>query len=517
MHLVRVGLVAAAFGLGACGTIEPQPPGDTPDGGEIPKTERIEFTAEAAGVFVAEVDAHVEDEWVYLDLETAKEVTPTDPAHDQVWDLAFSRFLVRTNGGISGAGNGAAARVSGGFDAVTVAPSTGYLEDAEDSADEGEDPDYAFHAGDAWYAYDVATHRLDPRDVVYVVRTPEGHSFKVRMLGYYDDAGSSGHPSLRFAPVSAPPVQPADELVVDASSSTAWAYVRLDDAGLPIAGTETEWDLAFQRTNVRTNGGTSGDGLGGARLATGSFEDVTTASTLGFVEDANVPLPGPPGSGELSANAVLAGWYDYDGATHAVTPKPATVFLVRTAAGGYAKLQVKSWSSGTYTLRLAPVTRAVVTTALEVDASTTGAWVAVSLRSGAVITVADLSTSTEWDVAFSRTKVRTNGGTSGPGSAGAVSAGAVTLESVTEAPESGYVADAMAPIPGPPGSGEESSNATLGAWYDYDPTTHAVSPKDATFVVKTADGSFAKVRVTSWNAGILGLSFAYAGPGTRSF
>ena len=39
-----------------------------------------------------------------------------------------------------------------------------------------------------------------------------------------------------------------------------------------------------------------------------------------------------------------------------------------------------------------------------------------------------------------------------------------------------YAADAMLPVPGPPGSGEYSGSPTLAAWYDYDATTHAVTP-----------------------------------------
>ena len=191
--------------------------------------------------------------------------------------------------------------------------------------------------------------------------------------------------------------------------------------------------------------------------------------------------------------------------------------MVRTAAGTNPRLQVKSYASGVFSLRIAPVTRQVAEVPLTVDASESGKWVAVSLRRGTVVEVEDLTTSTAWDVAFSRTKVRTNGGTSGPGEAGALDTTKATLAGTTAAPTEGYTVDALAPIPGPPGSGEESSNAVLGTWYDYNPTTHAVTPKDTTYALRTADGSYAKLKVTSWSSGQLGLSFAYAGPGTTEF
>jgi hypothetical protein len=57
-----------------------------------------------------------------------------------------------------------------------------------------------------------------------------------------------------------------------------------------------------------------------------------------------------------------------------------------------------------------------------------------------------------------------------------------------------------------------SSNAVLSAWYDYDVTTHVVSPRPAVFVVKTADGQLGAVRILRYNSGVyrLGLSFAGA-------
>ncbi len=65
--------------------------------------------------------------------------------------------------------------------------------------------------------------------------------------------------------------------------------------------------------------------------------DVTTSAPAGdYAVDQQLPNPGPPGSGEHADNPALEGWYDYDPATHATTPKPV-VFL---AHGGHAKLQI---------------------------------------------------------------------------------------------------------------------------------------------------------------------------------
>ena len=51
---------------------------------------------------------------------------------------------------------------------------------------------------DPWYAYDVTTHVLTPKPRVFVVRTTDGNLVKVAIERYYDGAGGSGHPTLRY-------------------------------------------------------------------------------------------------------------------------------------------------------------------------------------------------------------------------------------------------------------------------------------------------------------------------------
>lgn len=55
----------------------------------------------------------------------------------------------------------------------------------------------------AWYDYDFMTHVLTPKPVVYVVRTVEGNAFKLEVQGYYDEAGTSGIFTIRWAALDA--------------------------------------------------------------------------------------------------------------------------------------------------------------------------------------------------------------------------------------------------------------------------------------------------------------------------
>ena len=85
------------------------------------------------------------------------------------------------------------------FDTVEAADATAFVSDATDGDDEDTVPDYVISGGnDPWYAYDVTTHVLTPKPRVFVVRTTDGNLVKVAIERYYDGAGGSGHPTLRY-------------------------------------------------------------------------------------------------------------------------------------------------------------------------------------------------------------------------------------------------------------------------------------------------------------------------------
>lgn len=166
---------------------------------------RITHTIEAGGSIVSSVNASDPMSWVYIQLSSGKEVTLSDPQASSEWDLALLRFQIKVNGGISGRAGSEVALISGTpYAQIAVAPQAGYVTDQEDSADEDTDPDYAFLQKGAWYNYNVTTHVLTPRDQVYVLRSATGAFYKLQMLGYYDQAGSSGYPSFRWQAIAAP-------------------------------------------------------------------------------------------------------------------------------------------------------------------------------------------------------------------------------------------------------------------------------------------------------------------------
>lgn len=183
-------------------------------GGAVAPLGRAQFTPTVDGM-QARVDASDEDAWVYIDLANALQLAPTDPATDPNWDLALKRTDIRMNGGSSDSGTVALHDLlHGDWDAITAVPA-----DADFHADEpkalafvtypppertGEAACGDINGDFGWYYYsgfcaeNGGVHTITPRDVVYVLRGRDGARWKLRMLGYYDEAGSSAQPSFEF-------------------------------------------------------------------------------------------------------------------------------------------------------------------------------------------------------------------------------------------------------------------------------------------------------------------------------
>lgn len=112
--------------------------------------------------------------------------------------------------------------------------------------------------------------------------------------------------------------------------------------------TDTSWDLAFNRYNIRTNSGASGCGKGGA-LDTGltDFDAVSTVPAGTFTVDEEAEITGSfTGTGityaESTLNKVLAEAIAFAGPPPTYTPNNH-VYIVKTADGKYAKLQVEGF------------------------------------------------------------------------------------------------------------------------------------------------------------------------------
>ena len=127
-----------------------------------------------------------------------------------------------------------------------------------------------------------------------------------------------------------------------------------------------------------------------------------------------------------------------------------------------------------------------------IDATSKEEWTYFSFAAGDVVDVEDAGTSEAWDIGFQRTQVKLNGGVSGPGEGSVVMLTETTFAAVTAAPADGYVADTADTLAIVPQSEK--------GWYLYTGApTHWILPlEDRVFVVKAADGTFAKLRFVGY-------------------
>ncbi|WP_160713433.1 HmuY family protein [Chitinophaga solisilvae] len=91
-----------------------------------------------------------------------------------------------------------------------------------------------------------------------------------------------------------------------------------------------KWDIGFKATTIIINGGVSGPGKASAQVVSGIYNDMGTAPEAGYKVD------------EAAAKAIT-GWYSYNMDTHIISPVAGKFFVLKTADGKYAKLEIFSY------------------------------------------------------------------------------------------------------------------------------------------------------------------------------
>lgn len=285
---------------------------------------------------------------------------------------------------------------------------------------------------------------------------------------------------------------------VDASSPTDWIHMSLRTGEQVITAdpaNDGRWDLAFRRSEVATNGGVTGvGGVIAARLTGIALDELTEAPDGGWRADARV---------DDATRYALGDWYDYDLATHTLTPADH-VYVVRAGDGSHYAVRFLGYyaddAAGHPSFQWKPVDgpRGALahtdhgdgTGSVTVDASDNEAWVYVDLRNLRAVDPVVPEDDRSWDLAFRRTGLRLNGGASGRGGAEVVRLDGVPLEEVTEVPDAGWTSDAL--------DDEGAPVYALGDWYVYDFVTHRIEPADASWVLRAVDGTHYALRFTGY-------------------
>lgn len=171
-----------------------------PDTGDTGQTGPRVVTRPVPDGLETRVDARDGVGWLRLDLDGGGvEVAGDDPA----WDLAFQRFDIATNSGVSGPGAVAAVFYpEQALAEVVDVPSDGWLVDAPDGDDLNDKPDWALTG---WFLYDGETHVVSVNPGVWLIRSTEGAVYALRFDSYYDETGVSAQIRFTWAPRSPAP------------------------------------------------------------------------------------------------------------------------------------------------------------------------------------------------------------------------------------------------------------------------------------------------------------------------
>ena len=148
-----------------------------------------------------------------------------------------------------------------------------------------------------------------------------------------------------------------------------------------------------------------------------------------------------------------------------------------------------------------PVDSLIVDT-ITVDARDAVQWAYVDFDRRSVVLPPDTA---GWDIAIRRFHVMA--------SDAIADLGEIPFDSVSEAPDSGFVANTTR---------GDTLNPAIQKWYAYNMLTHLLEPNGHVYAVRTREGRYARLDILSYyceglEAGCLTFRYTYRGDGTRRF
>ncbi len=154
-----------------------------------------------------EVNSTGSTTWKYFSFAENDTIEVTDPLTSKDWDLAFQRYRIKTNGGLSGTGMGSAAnsylKGQPGFDELKIVPDTSTFS-ADASVSIAVQQGYATYVINpeiyTWFTIELAAQgtQIVPSDYVYIVKTGNGKYAKIWFKSYYSAENASGHVTFQY-------------------------------------------------------------------------------------------------------------------------------------------------------------------------------------------------------------------------------------------------------------------------------------------------------------------------------
>lgn len=339
---------------------------------------------------------------------------------------------------------------------------------------------------------------------------------------------------------------------VDATSTSAYRYLNLgtgaEYATEAEANAASGWHIAFRRTGIMLNGGTSGSGkvAGALLIAQDDFyeADGTTPKTNVFLAatpaselehlTGTLPAAGAltsdgittalAGSGAMVNGQMDMGWFWYNPTTHVTTANETNGWLLRSAEGStatsYARFRARAnslvYNPATSELRVSfdfdvqPAGTSQFTSTAAFDAVLTGnGETCFDFNSNATVACTEASWDLKLGVSGRNWYLRSNGGVSGSGNGAALGPlvwttlstypNAQTNNNSETIPATAYIKDASSGI------------FAQKSWYAYNlEGTHKIYPNYRVYLVATDKDDTSKpryaVQLTSYYGGANGTT-----------
>ena len=132
------------------------------------------------------------------------------------------------------------------------------------------------------------------------------------------------------------------------------------------------------------------------------------------------------------------------------------------------------------------------TRTLTVNATAVDVWVYLSLSDGALVSPADPLQDDSWHLALQRYNLAVNGGVSGAREVEVAPVEGHELDSLTAAPADGWRTDLA------DADGDGVPEYALGDWYEYDATTHVLTPADRIYALCDGAGACFKLSIEGY-------------------
>jgi len=295
---------------------------------------------DGAGGYNVRLNATTVGHYRYYDLTNRQVVEISDAASHSngLWQVAFSRYLGKTNGGASGSANMKAVDLAAvgladsvNFEAIATAPA---IADSLWHVDET-----TFAISSDWYIYTgPPLHQILSARKTYYVKSAAGKYAKMTIDTLRNSTMSSaGIATVRFVYQADGSTTFTESVhTVDLNATAGPAYLSFaTGAAVVIADplSSMAWDVMLDGYDIKLNGTIHGPGAAGALESELSFE-LTTSVPAGapFFQDNYLSV-----FGDASTNS----WFSY-GAQHELGSKNH-VYLLKTAGGTVFKMQMKNY------------------------------------------------------------------------------------------------------------------------------------------------------------------------------